>query len=75
MVSISKLKGKMAENDMSVSDLAEKIGVDKATLYRKLNSQGESFSIKEADSIATTLKLTPEEASSIFFSQYVADMR
>lgn len=72
MVNVNKLKGKIVENGMSVTDLADMIHIDKATFYRKLNANGETFLIKEADAIAKALNLTGEEVNAIFFAQYVA---
>lgn len=72
MVNINKLKGKIVERGMNVETLANIVGMDRATLYRKINANGESFTIKEADSISKALNLTYEEVNSIFFSQYVA---
>lgn len=71
LVNTNKLRGKIVECEMSVSDLAEAIGIDKATLYRKLNNS-ESFTIGDADSIASALNLSKEDAVAIFFGQYVA---
>lgn len=72
MVNINKLKGKIVECGMSVEILAEKIGVNKSTLYRKLSSTDDVFTIREADLIAKELKLTYSEINAIFFSQIVA---
>ncbi len=72
MVNINKLKGKIVENDLTIEKLADLIGIDRSTLYRKFNSNGETFSIKEADVIVKTLKLNAKEASDIFFHQFVA---
>ncbi|MFA9376202.1 MAG: helix-turn-helix domain-containing protein [Lachnotalea sp.] len=72
MVNVNKLKGKIVENGLSISDLAEKMGVDKTTLYRKISGNGESFSIKDVNLIAQVLKLNIYEINNIFFSQYVA---
>ena len=72
MVNINKLRGKIVEHGTNVSDLALKIGIDRATFYRKLNSDGENFTIKEADMIVKELNLSCKEATSIFFSQFVA---
>lgn len=72
MVNVNKLKGKIVECGLNVETLAEKIGIDRATLYRKLNSNGETILIKEASLIAEELKLSMEEAMAIFFAQYVA---
>lgn len=72
MVNLSKLKLKIFENGMNISQLAEQIGMDKSTLYRKFQKNGDNISIKEANLMVKTLHLTVEEANSIFFSQYVA---
>lgn len=72
MVNINKLKGKIVECGLSVTDLALKIGIDRATLYRKINSDGKNITIKDANLIAKELKLSREEVNEIFFDQSVA---
>ena len=71
-VNVNKLKGKIVEKGLSVSALAEKIGIDRATLYRKLENDGAGLLVKDANSIASALDLTYDEAMSIFFARYVA---
>ncbi|MGJ0847473.1 helix-turn-helix domain-containing protein [Tissierella praeacuta] len=72
MVNINKLKGKIVEKGLTIEKLAEKIGVDKSTLYRKIGNEGEAFTIKEANLICEILELNGKEATEIFFSQIVA---
>lgn len=72
MVNINKLKGKIVEKGIKVSVLAESIGIDASTLYRKFKSNGETISIKEANLIVKSLNLTAEEAVAIFFDKNVA---
>lgn len=72
MVNINKLKGKIVENELTIEELAELIGVNRSTLYRKMNNDGETITIKEANLICKVLNLDSEEATAIFFSQYVA---
>lgn len=72
MVNVNKLKGKMVECGFTIKRLAEETGIKESTLQRRFSSNGEDFSIREADILAKTLCLTAEEASAIFFSQYVA---
>lgn len=72
VVNTNKLKGKIVECGMNISKLAELIGIDKATLYRKINANGQTITIKEADLISKELKLSKEEVNDIFFSQFVA---
>ena len=71
-ININKLKGKIVENGMTVATLAEQIGVDRATLYRKMSNNGESMLIRDANRIVSALHLTAEDAIAIFFSQLVA---
>lgn len=72
MVNISLLEDKMRIKNISKEQLASAIKVDKSTLYRKFASGGEKFTIEEAKNITATLMLSPDEATSIFFSQTVA---
>lgn len=72
LVNINKLKGKIAEKGMSIPTLADKADIDKATIYRKISTDGEGFTVKQVDDICSVLELTLEEAESIFFAQYVS---
>mgnify|MGYP003297645599 CR=1 FL=1 len=71
-VNVNKLKGKIVECGLSISDLADMIGINKSTMYRKLDANGESLLISEANAIVQALHLTSDEAMAIFFSQLVA---
>lgn len=71
-VNVNRLKGKIVERGMSVAALAEKIGIDRATLYRKLENDGAGLLVRDANNIASVLGLTYDEAMSIFFARYVA---
>lgn len=72
MVNVNKLKGKIVECGKTVEEVANAMDVSPSTFYRKLQSNGDAFTIKDADTIAKYLNLNAEEASSIFFTQYVA---
>jgi len=72
MPNINKLKGKIVEKGINISDLAMSLGMNKSTLYRKLKNNGENISIKEAVGIIDKLDLSVEEANAIFFNQFVA---
>lgn len=72
MVNVNKLKGKIIEKGFSIEKVAQAINIDVSTLYRKLKNDGEKFTIKEADQIVNFLLLDSTEATSIFFSQFVA---
>ena len=44
-INIQKLKGKMAEENISANELSSAIGVDKTTFYRKLREGGGKFTV------------------------------
>ena len=71
MVNVDLLRSKIAERRTNVSEIAADMGVDKATLYRRIADSG-SFTIGEVEKITEILKLSHDEAISIFFSQTVA---
>lgn len=62
---LNKLKGKIVEKGWNVERLAEHIGVDRSSMYRKLNNF-EKITIGEAKKIASALELSSEDATSIF---------
>ena len=70
MLDANKLRGKLVEMGVSVSELSATLNINAATFYRKL--KGNSFKIAEADIIVQKLNLSSAEANSIFFSQYIA---
>lgn len=72
MVNINKLKAKIVENGFNVEYVADKVGMDKATFYRKMANNGETFLVKEVDAMARVLKMTGDDINAIFFAQIVA---
>ena len=71
-VNINKLKGKIVEKGMTVASLAEKMNIDRAILYRKLDNGGAGLTVRDANNIAVALDLSYEDSMSIFFARYVA---
>ena len=66
-MNINKLRGKIVENGMTVPELAARIGVDRSSLYRKLNNF-EKITIGEAIKIKDVLGLDDGDACDIFLS-------
>ena len=64
---LQKLKGKMVEKGMNVETVAESIGVDRSSLYRKLNNF-EKITIGEAVKMKGVLGLSDTEAADIFLA-------
>nr|WP_088325753.1 helix-turn-helix domain-containing protein [Bacillus cereus] len=71
MVNTQKLKGLIVERGTTQQAVANAIGMDRSTFYRKMKKGG-VFTIEEAGSIAEEVPLTMEEATEIFFGSLVA---
>lgn len=71
-INIQKLKGKIVELGLSIAEVADKMEINKATLYRKLENGGATLTVKDANLLVKILDLTAEEAMAIFFAQKVA---
>jgi len=72
LININKLRGKIAEKGLNISKLAELIGVDKSSMYRKIKLGGETLTIKEVELIVKALDLSTDEFEQIFFNLNVA---
>lgn len=72
MTNAEKLKAKLNEKGMSIEDISKAIEIDKSTFYRKLASNGMTFTIGEVDKISKVLNLSVDDINSIFFSNFVA---
>ena len=67
-MNVLKLKAAMVEREASTEALADDIGINRATLYRKIAAGGAGFTIGEADAIAKALHLSADERTQIFFA-------
>ena len=65
---INELKAECVRNGLTLEKLAAKIGVNPATLYRKLNGETE-FRRNELQIIKLVLKLNDKKFLCIFFEQ------
>ena len=62
----NKLKAKMVEKGYSIEQIAQKLGVNPGTVYRKLSGDNE-FTRNEIAMLKSILGLTIEEIDNIFF--------
>ena len=66
-IDIPKLKGKIVEKGMTTEGLAEKLQIDRATLYRRIST--DNLRIKDVQRICEALSLTSQEAIAIFLAE------
>lgn len=75
MVNVEKLRGTLKENGVSIDRAAKVMGIDTATFYRRVNRNGETFTVREIDELARLLNMSGEMLQSIFFDRDVAEMQ
>lgn len=63
---MDKLRGKMVEQRMTHEELADAIGVNPSTFYRKMKANGLAFTVEQMHKIVSALDITPAEAQQIF---------
>ena len=68
LVNIQKLKGKIVEKEKTQESVADAIGIDRTTFYRKMKNGGSGFTVGEIHKIVDVLPLSKEEATEIFFA-------
>ena len=62
---INKLRAKMVERGVNVTELAKRIGADRSSLYRKF-ANAEKFTVGEAMKLKAALDISDREAIEIF---------
>lgn len=70
MVDVKKLKGALASNDISQTDMACKLGITQKTFSTRM--QQKRFYTDEIDIMVEVLNLDHDTAVSIFFAQKVS---
>ncbi|WP_353180455.1 helix-turn-helix domain-containing protein [Delftia acidovorans] len=63
---MSKLRGKIVEAGTTQEAVADQVGINRSTFYRKVKAEGVSFTIGEIHKIANAINLTQQDAIEIF---------
>lgn len=71
-VDTMKLRGKIAELDLTLAQYAAAIGINPSTLHRKFQTDCVSLTIGQIHKSVETLSLTKAEAGDIFFADKLA---
>jgi DNA-binding phage protein len=72
-MNIPKLKGKIVEREMNMEQLADAMGIDRSTLYRKMSPDKDKkpedkITIGDAVKMKEILNLSNDEAYEIFLA-------
>lgn len=70
MTNVELLKSKIVESGMTVTAIAKKSGIERATLYNRLKGVGE-FTASEIINLSNVLHLTKTDRDKIFLSPNV----
>ncbi len=62
------LKGKIVESGITQEAVADAIGMNRCTFYRKMKRKGNTFTVEEMNKIVQVIPLSKEEAVQIFFT-------
>lgn len=62
------LKGKIVESGITQEAVADAIGMNRCTFYRKMKRKGNTFTVEEMNKIVQVIPLSKEEAVLIFFT-------
>lgn len=73
MVNIDRLKSALRNRGISIEQASEAIDMNPSTFYRRLNRQGEKFTVQEVAKLASLLNLSSETMQGIFFDGQLAE--
>ena len=68
MTNVSILRGKIAECNTTQEAVANAMGINRSTFYRKMKEEGKFFTIEEVQKMAKILSLNEEDIMKIFFA-------
>lgn len=72
MVNVDRLREALAKEGVTVEQAAQAVGVDRATLYRRLAANGARFTLDEVEKLANLLNLSRTDMERIFFDRELA---
>lgn len=64
---VNEFRAEMVRQGMTVNDVSEKIGIDRASMYRKMNGTSD-FMRNEIEKIINVLHLSGDDVLRIFFA-------
>lgn len=68
VVNVQRLKGKIVEKDNTQESVADAMGMNRSTFYRKMKNGGNGFTVGDIHKMIICIPLTKEEAVDIFFN-------
>ena len=72
MVNVDRLKTALKSRNVTIEQASEHIGMNPATFYRRINREGEKFTVAEVGKLADLLNMDSKAMQDIFFDQRLA---
>lgn len=66
-MNVQMLKGKIVEACTTQEAIADTIGMNRSTFYRKMKNMGNTFTVEQMKKMVDAIPLSTEEAINIFF--------
>ena len=66
-MNVQMLKGKIVEACTTQEAIADTIGMNRSTFYRKMKNMGNTFTVGQMKKMVDAIPLSTEEAINIFF--------
>ena len=70
-MNLDMLKAKISERELTEEHLANLLKIHRTTFHRKLQKQGETFTVSELKGLMKVLSLNLRDAEEIFFGNIV----
>lgn len=67
-VNVNRLRGIIVERGLNGKKIAESLGINQSTYYRKLRANGAGFTISQVSKLTELLELDDDERVAIFFA-------
>ncbi len=67
IINVQRLKGKIVERNHTQEAVAEAMGMNRSTFYRKMKNGGNGFTVGDIHKMIECVPLTKEEVMDIFF--------
>jgi len=68
MADTQAIRQKMRGKALTAQQVATRLAMHQSTFYRKLEKEGATFTLKQAQILANLLNLTSDELQNIFFT-------
>lgn len=68
VVNVQRLKGKIVEKKTTQESVADAMGMNRSTFYRKMKNGGNGFTVGDIHKMIACVPLTKKEAMDIFFN-------